>query len=311
MKAILNKKKIVKGTNIKVPLTCIPTNEYYEGKLINGEFYLLKSNGTVSEVPITPKQDIKYKDVTTGKTYEYDGSNFIEIIDGGGDSNNAIKITYPEYIDPTPDTPLGSPIATRVNTGQQLNFPNAWDEIKENNNAYVDIIGYRLYLTRVDANTIVFTCNNDGLYLELRITRGGTSYFYERPTVPKIGEIVLSGITFDNDSYDITEELNVQLGPVYTNSLYNYPNLCIKNLMNIFLVDNNVLYPMELVSCSDYLHTIKFVGHTADINDCYELVYASNTWTLNKVAYLGTPNFVLVQSLPATPDDNTMYLIED
>lgn len=82
MKAELNKKKLVKGTDAVVPLTCKATGDYITGKMIDNQFYQIKSNGSYFKTPIEPKQGQVYEDVKTNKKYIWGGDNYVEFQGG-------------------------------------------------------------------------------------------------------------------------------------------------------------------------------------------------------------------------------------
>lgn len=82
MKAELNKKKLVKGTDAVVPLTCKATEDYITGKMIDNQFYQIKSNGSYFKTPIEPKQGQVYEDIKTNRKYVWGGDSYIEFQGG-------------------------------------------------------------------------------------------------------------------------------------------------------------------------------------------------------------------------------------
>ena len=104
MKAELNKKKLVKGTDAVVPLTCKATEDYITGKMIDNQFYQIKSNGSYFKTPIEPKQGQVYKDIKTNKKYVWENDSYVEFQDGKAGKDG--KSAYQSYVDTTTDSPV-------------------------------------------------------------------------------------------------------------------------------------------------------------------------------------------------------------
>lgn len=216
MKAILNKKKIIKGTNIKVPLICGSSNNYLQGKLIDGEFHLLKSNGTFSEISMIPIEGKIYEDVTTGKLYKWNGSEYEETNSANIDESNMTEVKYSELVELRNSSKLVPGKFYRITDYENNSLVN-FDGLTKKK---FDII--LLALTENKLAEEGWAAIHENIY-DVTFTNGVTSkcYLYVNGNKTNIVFVSnLTGGTVNNNEIEIDEENKTAVAQIESDSEY-------------------------------------------------------------------------------------------